>query len=51
VVKATSPLLQSWWRSVGLVARQPGLIRAVSAMAVFGVVSMAAVTWTVMQDG
>jgi len=51
VVKATSPLLQSWWRSVGLVARQPGLIRAVTAMAVFGVVSMAAVTWTVMQDG
>ena len=51
VVKATSPLLQSWWRSVGLVARQPGLIRAVTAIAVFSVVSMAAVTWMVMQDG
>ena len=50
-MKATSPLLQSWWRSVGLVARQPGLIRAVTAIAVFSVVSMAAVTWMVMQDG
>jgi two-component system nitrogen regulation sensor histidine kinase NtrY len=51
VVKTTSSLLQSWWRSVGLVARQSGLFRAVTGIAIFGVVSMAALTWMMMQDG
>ena len=51
VVKTASSLLQSSRRLAALFARQPGLIRGVTAFAVFGVVTMAAVTWMVMQDG
>jgi two-component system nitrogen regulation sensor histidine kinase NtrY len=51
MVKTTSSLLLSWWRSVALLARQPSWIRAVTVFAVVSVFVMAVVTWMVMQDG
>ena len=51
MVKTTSSLLPSWWRSVALLARQPSWIRGVTVFAVGSVFVMAVVTWMVMQDG